>query len=78
LPQRLPLLTDEQFREIKDTYSSIIDVDDIDAEVDRWRYKFRNTHDVAPGQYGLEFCVEATKNLYPNLHSILLLPATTE
>jgi hypothetical protein len=72
LPHRLAQLTEKQWTDIKATYSSFIDVYDIDAELERWRYKFREC-DVTPGQYTLESCVQSSKELYPNIHSIFLV-----
>jgi hypothetical protein len=79
LPQRLPQLTDDKWKDIKVTYSSFINVDEIDAELERWRYKYREMRDDTQQQLfqlTLEVCIQITKDLYPNIHNIFLVLLT--
>lgn len=76
LPERLPQLTETIWSDIKVTYSSFIDVNEIDAELERWRYKFRDMREFAQCHRTLEFCTQITRDLYPNIHSIFLVLLT--
>jgi hypothetical protein len=79
LPERLPQLTEQKWADIKVTYSSFINVHEIDAELERWRYKFSETRAIPQGQAGqltLEFRVHIARDLYPNMHNIFLVLLT--
>jgi len=70
LPQNVGTLTDIQWNKLKDTYSSFVCLLDIDIELERWKFKWRNISDK---KYRIEDCIPATKDLYPNLHKIFII-----
>ncbi|XP_076063453.1 52 kDa repressor of the inhibitor of the protein kinase-like [Oratosquilla oratoria] len=76
LPQNLASLSEEDIAVIKEAYSPFIRLLDLDAEVERWKWRHKDG-----GPLKLEECIQSTRYLYPNLNNIftvlLTMPVST-
>ena len=59
-------LSEEAWTNAKTCYKAFVSLADIDVELERWKFKFTDSTE----KKGMDYCYAATKNLYPNLHSI--------
>ena len=66
LPQYLQSLSEEAWTSVKTGYKAFASLEDIDVELERWKFKFTDSTE----KKGPDYCYAATKNLYPNVHAI--------
>lgn len=71
LPQNLAKISHADCQHIKTAYNAFISDSDFDVELERWKWKHRDGNELM-----LKDCVNATRNLYPNLHNIFLVLLT--
>ncbi|XP_076057336.1 zinc finger MYM-type protein 1-like [Oratosquilla oratoria] len=71
LPQNLASLSEEDIAVIKEAYSPFIRLLDLDAEVERWKWRHKDG-----GPLKLEECIQSTRYLYPNLNNIFTVLIT--
>lgn len=67
LPQNLAKISPADCQLIKTAYNAFVSDSDFDVELERWKWKHRDGNEL---MLNLKDCVNATRNMYPNLHNI--------